>query len=150
METLFSHFSDWDSTSLSLNSETCPRAGHLKADDRRPLVSQSVTKTQSAPTELQQESATDKDKMKNAAMCLVGNSMPHHPGQSPLTKTEKANKVMQKPRALSRAPPGHALAIILTDPDSSLWRSLPCADSFYAAYSQTTRLSKVSAFSLWP
>ena len=92
METLFSHFSDWDSTSLSLSSETCQRAGHLKADDRRPLVSQSVTKNQSAPRELRQETATDKEKMKNAVTCLVGNSMPHHPGQSPLPENRESKQ----------------------------------------------------------
>ncbi|XP_043334545.1 coiled-coil domain-containing protein 144B-like [Cervus canadensis] len=84
--------SDWDSTSLSLSSETCQRAGHLKADDRRPLVSQSVTKNQSAPTELGQKTATDKEKMKNAAMFLVGNSMPHHPGQSPLPENRESKQ----------------------------------------------------------
>ena len=84
METLFSDFSDWDSTSLSLNSETCQRARHLKGDDQRPLAFQSVTKNQSAPTELGQKTVTDKEKMKNAAVFLVGNSMPHHPCQSPL------------------------------------------------------------------
>ncbi|XP_043740877.1 putative ankyrin repeat domain-containing protein 20A3 isoform X1 [Cervus elaphus] len=83
---------DWDSTSLSLSSETCQRAGHLKADDRRPLVSQSVTQNQSAPTELGQKTATDKEKMKNAAMFLVGNSMPHHPGQSPLPENRESKQ----------------------------------------------------------
>ncbi|XP_045018511.1 ankyrin repeat domain-containing protein 26 [Bubalus bubalis] len=77
-------FSDWDSTSLSLNSETCQRARHLKGDDQRLLAFQSVTKNQSAPTELGQKTVTDKEKMKNAAVFLVGNSMPHHPCQSPL------------------------------------------------------------------
>ncbi|XP_043783877.1 ankyrin repeat domain-containing protein 26-like [Cervus elaphus] len=84
--------SDWDSTSLSLNSETCQRAGHLKVDDRRPLVSQPVTKNQSAPTELGQKTATDKEKMKKAAMFLVGNFMPHHPGQSPLPENRKSKQ----------------------------------------------------------
>nr|CAI9713545.1 unnamed protein product [Rangifer tarandus platyrhynchus] len=84
--------SDWDSTSLSLNSETCQRAGHLKADGRRPLVSQSVTKNQSAPTELGQKTTTGKAKMKNAAMFLVGNSMPHHPGQSPLPENRESKQ----------------------------------------------------------
>ena len=81
METLFSDFSDWDLTSLSLSGETCQKAGHLKVD-QRPLVSQSVTKNQSAPTELGQKTVTDKEKMKNAAVFLVGNSMSHHPCQS--------------------------------------------------------------------
>ncbi|XP_065776975.1 ankyrin repeat domain-containing protein 26-like isoform X2 [Muntiacus reevesi] len=84
--------SDWDSTSWSLSSETCQRAGHLKVDDRRPLVSQLVTKNQSAPTELGQKTATDKEKMKNAAMFLVGNSMPHHPGQSPLPENRESKQ----------------------------------------------------------
>ena len=84
METLFSDFSDWDSTSLSFNSEICQRARHLKVDDQRPLASQSVTKNQSAPTELGQKTIADKEKMKNAAVFLVGNSMPLNPCQSPL------------------------------------------------------------------
>ena len=84
METLFSDFSDWDSTSLSFNSEICQRARHLKGDDQRPLASQSMTKNQLAPTELGQKTVADKEKMKNAAVFLVGNSMPHHPCQSPL------------------------------------------------------------------
>ncbi|CAI9150352.1 unnamed protein product [Rangifer tarandus platyrhynchus] len=84
--------SDWDSTTLSLNSETCQRARHLKVDDQRPLVSQLVTKSQSAPTELGQKTATDKEKMKNAAMFLVGNSMPHHPGQSPLPENRESKQ----------------------------------------------------------
>ncbi|XP_040103265.1 ankyrin repeat domain-containing protein 26-like [Oryx dammah] len=76
--------SDWDLTSFSLSGETCQRAGQLKVDDQRPLVSQSVTKNQSASTELRQKTVTDKGKMKNAAVFLVGNSTPHHPCQSPL------------------------------------------------------------------
>ena len=81
METLFSDFSDWDLTSLSLSGETCQRARHLKVDDQRPLVSQSVTKN---PPALGQKTITDKEKTKNAAVFLVGNSMPYHPCQSPL------------------------------------------------------------------
>ena len=84
METLFSHFSNGASAALSLNNETCQRARHLKGDDQRPLAFQSVTKNQSAPTELGQKTVADKEKMKNAAVFLVGNSMPHHPCQSPL------------------------------------------------------------------
>ena len=148
METLFSHFSDWDSTSLSLNSETCQRAGHLKVDDRRPLVSQLVTKSQSAPTELGQKPATDKEKMKNAAMFLVGNSMPHHPGQSPLpenreSKQGNAEAQGTQPCATWAQPRHHS--------DGSGFDSVAkpaCTDSFYATYSQTVPLGKVSAFSL--
>ncbi|XP_061291663.1 ankyrin repeat domain-containing protein 26-like isoform X3 [Bos javanicus] len=76
--------SDWDSTSLSFNSEICQRARHLKVDDQRPLASQSVTKNQSAPTELRQKTIADKEKMKSAVVFLVGNSMPLNPCQSPL------------------------------------------------------------------
>nr|XP_020726238.1 coiled-coil domain-containing protein 144A-like [Odocoileus virginianus texanus] len=83
--------SDW-STTLSLNSETCQRARHLKVDDQRPLVFQLVTKSQSAPTELGQKTATDKEKMKNTAMFLVGNSMPHHPGRSPLPESRESKQ----------------------------------------------------------
>ena len=54
METLFSDFSDWDSTSLSLSNETCQRARHLQVDDQRLLISRPMTKNQSASTKLEQ------------------------------------------------------------------------------------------------
>ncbi|XP_055281962.1 ankyrin repeat domain-containing protein 26-like [Moschus berezovskii] len=84
--------SDRDSTSSSLSRETCQRAGHLKVDDQRPLVSQSVTKNQSAPTELGLKTVPDKEKMKKAAVFLVGNSTPHHLCQSPLPKNRESKE----------------------------------------------------------
>ena len=54
MKTLFPDFSGWDSTSLSLSNETCQRARHLQVDDQCLLISQSMTKNQSASTELGQ------------------------------------------------------------------------------------------------
>lgn len=62
METLFSHFSAWASTALSLSNETCQRAGHLKVDDLCPLMSQSMTKNQLTSTELGQMTVLDKSK----------------------------------------------------------------------------------------
>ena len=73
METLFSDFSDWDSTSLSLNSETCQRARHLKVDGQCAFVSHSMTKNQSASTEFGQKTIIDKMKMKTVAVFLVEN-----------------------------------------------------------------------------
>lgn len=89
-------FSDWDLTSLSLSGETCQKAGHFKVDDQRPLVSQSVTKNQSAPTELGQKTVTDKEKMKNAAVFLVGNSMSHHHVPVPAARKQREAKKVIK------------------------------------------------------
>ncbi|XP_070110903.1 ankyrin repeat domain-containing protein 26 isoform X30 [Equus caballus] len=46
--------SDWDSTSLTLNNQTCQRSGNLKVGDKCPFVSQSMTKNQTASTEFGQ------------------------------------------------------------------------------------------------
>ncbi|XP_046535320.1 ankyrin repeat domain-containing protein 26 isoform X10 [Equus quagga] len=46
--------SDWDSTSLTLNNQTCQRSGNLKVGDKYPFVSQSMTKNQTASTEFGQ------------------------------------------------------------------------------------------------
>ena len=73
METLFSYFSGWDSTSFSLSNETCQRARHLQVDDQCLLISQSMTKNQSASTEFGQKTIIDKMKMKTVAVFLVGN-----------------------------------------------------------------------------
>ena len=82
METLFSHFSDWSSTALSLSNETSQRAGHLKVDDQCPLMSQSMTKNQSTSTEFGQMTLTDTVKTNIAAVFLVENSMLHDLCQS--------------------------------------------------------------------
>ena len=78
METLFSHFLNWASAALSLNNETCQRGKLLinlllKAVDQFALVSQSMTKNQSASTEFGQKTIIDKMKMKTAAVFPVGN-----------------------------------------------------------------------------
>ncbi|XP_074219475.1 ankyrin repeat domain-containing protein 26-like isoform X1 [Camelus bactrianus] len=67
-----SDHSDWDS-SLSLNNEAGQRAEHLKVN-KCPLVSQSVTTNQSAPTELRQTALLDKDRMNIEAVSLSGNA----------------------------------------------------------------------------
>ncbi|XP_032320686.1 ankyrin repeat domain-containing protein 26-like isoform X7 [Camelus ferus] len=69
LQTFKSGSSDWDSTSLSLNNEAGQRAEHLKVD-KCPLVSQSVTTNQSAPTELRQTALVDKDRMNIGAVSL--------------------------------------------------------------------------------
>ncbi|XP_064349425.1 ankyrin repeat domain-containing protein 26 isoform X2 [Camelus dromedarius] len=76
LQRLKSDPSDWDSTSLSLNNEAGQRAEHLKVD-KCPLVSQSVTTNQSAPTELRQTAIVDKDRMNIEAMSLSENSALH-------------------------------------------------------------------------
>nr|XP_031300607.1 coiled-coil domain-containing protein 144B-like isoform X2 [Camelus dromedarius] len=65
--------SDWDSTSLSPNNAAGQRAQHLKVD-KCPLVSQSVTTDQSAPTELRQTAPVDKDQMNIGAVSLSENA----------------------------------------------------------------------------
>ncbi|XP_064338602.1 coiled-coil domain-containing protein 144A-like isoform X4 [Camelus dromedarius] len=65
--------SDGDSTSFSLNNEAGQRAEHLKVD-KCPLVSQSVTTNQSAPTELRQMALVDKDGMSIGAVSLSENA----------------------------------------------------------------------------
>ncbi|XP_072805527.1 ankyrin repeat domain-containing protein 26-like isoform X2 [Vicugna pacos] len=65
--------SDWVSTSLSLNNEAGQRAKHLKVD-KCPLVSQSVTTNQSAPTELRQTALVDKDQVNIGAVSLSENA----------------------------------------------------------------------------
>nr|XP_031547797.1 ankyrin repeat domain-containing protein 26-like isoform X10 [Vicugna pacos] len=73
LQTLESDSSDWDSTSLSLSNEAGQRAEHLKLD-KCPLVSQSVTTNQSAPTELRQTALVGKDRMNIGAMSLSENA----------------------------------------------------------------------------
>ncbi|XP_072807691.1 LOW QUALITY PROTEIN: ankyrin repeat domain-containing protein 26-like [Vicugna pacos] len=65
--------SEWVSTSLSLNNEAGQRAKHLKVD-KCPLVSQSVTTNQSAPTELRQTALVDKDRVNIGAVSLSENA----------------------------------------------------------------------------
>ncbi|XP_032316643.1 ankyrin repeat domain-containing protein 26-like isoform X5 [Camelus ferus] len=65
--------SDWDSTSLRLNNKAGQRAEHLKVD-KCPLVSQSVTTNQSAPTELRQTALVVKKQMNIGAVFLSENA----------------------------------------------------------------------------
>ncbi|XP_074210760.1 coiled-coil domain-containing protein 144A-like isoform X5 [Camelus bactrianus] len=73
LQTFKSGSSDWDSTSLSLNNKAGQRAKHLKVD-KCPLVSQSVTTNQSAPTELRQTTLVDKDRVNIGAVSLSENA----------------------------------------------------------------------------
>jgi len=128
METLFPDFSGCDSTSLSLNNEMYQTARHLQVDDQCPLISQSMTKNKSASTEFGQIALIDKEKMNTG----IAHSMTC--ANLSCQNTEKANKVM-KPRALSPGPPGHWCF-----QNQILWQNQPCANSFYATYSQTVFL----------
>ncbi|XP_072800840.1 coiled-coil domain-containing protein 144A-like isoform X2 [Vicugna pacos] len=73
LQTFKSDPSDWDSTSLSPNNAAGQRAKLLKVD-QCPLVSQSVTTNQSAPTELRQTALVGKKQMNIGAMFLSENA----------------------------------------------------------------------------
>ena len=137
METLFSRFSDLASTALSLSLETCQRAGRLKVGDQCPSMSQSMTKNQSASTELGQMTVTDEVKRNIAVMFLVGNSTLHDPCQSQLPEnreSQQGNAEAQstQPCATWARPYHHADAFKL----EVLWQNLPCVDSFHTTCSQ--------------
>ncbi|XP_032322593.1 coiled-coil domain-containing protein 144B-like isoform X2 [Camelus ferus] len=83
--------SDWDSTSLSLNNEAGRRAEHLKVD-KCPLVSQSVTTNQSAPTELRQTAPVDKDQMNIGAVFLSENAALHDLCESQLPENRSSKE----------------------------------------------------------
>ncbi|XP_074227199.1 ankyrin repeat domain-containing protein 26-like isoform X3 [Camelus bactrianus] len=73
MKNLQTFKSDWDSTSLRPNKVAGQRAEHLEVN-KCPLLSQSVTTDQSAPTELRQTALVDKDQMNIGAMSLSENA----------------------------------------------------------------------------
>ena len=94
---MFSHFSDWASTALSLNNETCQRGKLLinlllKAVDQFALVSQSMTKNQSASTEFGQKTIIDKVKMMTAAVFMVGNYTLHQLCKSQLPENRESKE----------------------------------------------------------
>ena len=62
---------------MSLNNETCQRGGHLKVVDQCALVSQSMTKDQSASTEFGQKTVIDKVQIMTAAVFMAGNYTLH-------------------------------------------------------------------------
>ncbi|XDC80853.1 hypothetical protein R6Z07F_012026 [Ovis aries] len=92
MKDLQTSSSDLASTALSLRVEACQRAGHLKADDQCPLMSQSMTKNQSTCTEFGQMAITDKVKRNIAAVFLVGNSTLHDLCQSQLPENRESKQ----------------------------------------------------------
>nr|XP_019788838.2 ankyrin repeat domain-containing protein 26 isoform X8 [Tursiops truncatus] len=92
LQTSRSDFSDWDSASLTLNNETCQRAGHLKVDDKYPFVSQSVTKNQSAATEFGQMTLIDKEKINIGAVFLLGNYTLHDLCESQLPENRESKQ----------------------------------------------------------
>ncbi|XP_068416425.1 ankyrin repeat domain-containing protein 26 isoform X1 [Eschrichtius robustus] len=91
-QTSRSDFSDWDSASLTLNNETCQRAGHLKVDDKYPFVSQSMTKNQSASTEFGQMTLIDKEKINIGAVFLLGNYTLHDLCESQLPENRESKQ----------------------------------------------------------
>ncbi|XP_027416040.1 ankyrin repeat domain-containing protein 26-like isoform X5 [Bos indicus x Bos taurus] len=92
MKDLQTSSSDLASTALSLSLETCQRAGRLKVGDQCPSMSQSMTKNQSASTELGQMTVTDEVKRNIAVMFLVGNSTLHDPCQSQLPENRESQQ----------------------------------------------------------
>ncbi|XP_022436037.1 ankyrin repeat domain-containing protein 26 isoform X4 [Delphinapterus leucas] len=92
LQTSRSDFSDWDSASLTLNNETCQRAGHLKVDDKYPFVSQSMTKNQSAATEFGQMTLIDKEKINIGAVFLLGNYTLHDLCESQLPENRESKQ----------------------------------------------------------
>ncbi|KAB1252307.1 Coiled-coil domain-containing protein 144A, partial [Camelus dromedarius] len=90
--------SDWDSTSLHLNNKAGQRAEHLKVD-KCPLVSQSVTTNQSAPTELRQMALVVKKQMNIGAVFLSENAALRGLRQSQLPEkrsSKEGNKAAQR------------------------------------------------------
>nr|XP_058912655.1 ankyrin repeat domain-containing protein 26 isoform X9 [Kogia breviceps] len=92
LQTSRSDFSDWDSASLTLNNETCQRAGHLKVDDKYPFVSQSMTKNQSASTEFGEMTLIDKEKINIGAVFLLGNYTLHDLCESQLPENRESKQ----------------------------------------------------------
>ena len=88
--------------------------GHLKVN-RCPLVSQSMSKNQSASTKFGQMTVIDKRWL--LEWCFWGITHSMTCASFSCQKTEKANKVMQKPWALSCGPPEHDLTVILMLPN---------------------------------
>lgn len=71
-ETLFSDFSDWESTSLTFGNETCQTSKNLKVD-KCPFVSQPMIKNQSASTDSGPITLIDKEKINIGTVLLLGN-----------------------------------------------------------------------------
>ncbi|KAI4538081.1 hypothetical protein MG293_011484 [Ovis ammon polii] len=95
MKDLQTSGSDWASTALSLNNETCQRGGHLKVVDQFALASQSMTKNQSASTESGQKTVIDKVKMMTAAVFMVGNYTFHQLCKSQLPENRESKEAIK-------------------------------------------------------
>ncbi|XP_049737729.1 ankyrin repeat domain-containing protein 26 isoform X10 [Elephas maximus indicus] len=87
VQTPKSDFSDWDSTNL-----THSLSGNLKVDDKCPLVSQSMTKSQSASTEFGPMTLIDKEKINIGAVFLLGNYPLHDLCESQLSETKESKE----------------------------------------------------------
>ncbi|XP_071071575.1 ankyrin repeat domain-containing protein 26 isoform X2 [Dasypus novemcinctus] len=94
IQTSKSDFSDWDSTSLTLNNETCQTAGDLKVDDKCSFVSQSMTKNQSASTKFGQMTLIDKEKFNIGAVFLLGDYSLHDLCESQLSEKKESKEDM--------------------------------------------------------
>ncbi|XP_072798731.1 ankyrin repeat domain-containing protein 26-like isoform X1 [Vicugna pacos] len=90
-QTFKSGSSDWVATSLSLQNEAGQRAEHLKVD-KCPLVSQSVTTNQSAPTKLGQTAPVDKGRKNIGAVSLSENAALHGLCESQLPENRSSKE----------------------------------------------------------
>ncbi|XP_077010994.1 ankyrin repeat domain-containing protein 26-like isoform X2 [Tamandua tetradactyla] len=90
-----SDFSDWDSARLTLNNEICQTSGDLKADDKCPFISQSITKNQSASTEFGQMTLIDKEKCNIGVVFLLGNYSLHDLCESQLSDKKENREDLQ-------------------------------------------------------
>nr|XP_044617965.1 ankyrin repeat domain-containing protein 26 isoform X18 [Equus asinus] len=86
--------SDWDSTSVTLNNQTCQRSGNLKVGDKYPFVSQSMTKNQTASTEFGQMALVGKEEMNIGAVFLVGNYTLHDLCESQLPENRERKEAL--------------------------------------------------------
>lgn len=145
METLFSDCPAWDSTSLTCNNETCPRAGHLKIDDNYPVVSQSVTKNQSSSREVGQMTLIYKEKVHIGAKNKKYMLQDLCESQLPENQESRKGNNLKTPKELS-----WRLHLNCDFSKVILWPNLLCVYSFYATNNQTIPLSKTSASFLWP
>ncbi|KAI5135981.1 Ankyrin Repeat Domain-Containing Protein 26 [Manis pentadactyla] len=62
----------WDSTNITLSNKTHHGSRNLKTKEKHPCVPSSMTKNQSASTELGQMASRDKEKINSGAVSLLG------------------------------------------------------------------------------
>ena len=91
-ETLFSDFSEWESTSLTFGNETCQTSKNLKVDDKCTFVSQPMIKNQSASTDSGPITLIDKEKINIGTVLLLGNCTLHDLRESQLPENRESKE----------------------------------------------------------